>query len=114
MGMIWESTNILATNTDVLSVGRLNAIPYNGKLTLRFLADLATAAAQYVLTIQKPGGEVPVDAQLVQASSSGADGVMDERELMQFVFSASQGGHFTVSLTETGTAVCMFQAILVY
>ncbi len=110
--MIFESTNILATNTDVMSVGRLNSIPYNGKLTLRFLADLATAAAQYVLTIQKPNGDVPVDAQLVNASSSGADGVMDERELLQFTFDATQGGHFIVSLTETGTAVCMFQAIL--
>jgi len=110
--MIFESTNILATNTDILSVGRLNAIPYNGTLTLRFLADLATAAANYVLTIQKPGGDVPIDGQLVVASSSGADGVMDERELMQFTFQATQGGHFIVSLTETGTAVCMFQAIL--
>ncbi len=110
--MIWESTNILATNVDVLSVGRLNAIPYNGTLTLRFLADLATAAANYVLTIQKPNGDVPIDAQLVVASSSGNDGVMDERELMQFTFQATQGGHFVVSLTETGTAVCMFQAIL--
>ncbi len=110
--MIYESVNILATNTDVLSVGRLNSIPYNGKLTLRFLADLATAAAQYNLTIQKPDGSVPVDNQLVQASSSGADGVMDDRELLQFTFDAFQGGHFIVSLTETGTAVCMFQAIL--
>jgi len=110
--MIFESQNILATNTDVLSVGRLNAIPYNGKLTLRFLADLGTAAAQYVLTIQKPNGDVPVDGQLVNASGSGADGVMDERELLQFTFDAGQGGHFIVSLTETGTAVCMFQAIL--
>lgn len=110
--MIFESTNILATNTDVLSVGRLNSIPYNGTLILRFLADLATAAANYLLTIQLPGGDVPVDSQLVQASSSGADGVMDDREVMTFSFPATQGGHFVVSLTETGTAVCMFQAIL--
>ena len=110
--MIYESQNVLATNLDLLSTGRLNAIPYNGTLTLRFLADLATAAAQYLLTIQLPGGLVPVDNQLVQASSSGADGVMDEREVLQFSFPATQGGHFTVSLTETGTAVCMFQAIL--
>lgn len=110
--MIFESTLISSTNTDVLSVGRLNAIPYNGKLTLRFLADLATAAARFVLTIQKPNGDNPVDSQVVVASSSGLDGVMDERELMQFTFDATQGGHFTVSLTETGTAVCMFQAIL--
>ncbi len=110
--MIFESQNILATNLDVLSVGRLNSIPYNGSLTLRFLADLGTAAAQYALTIQLPNGEVPVDAQVVPASSSGADMVMDERELLQFTFNAGQGGHFIVSLTETGTAVCCFQAIL--
>ncbi len=110
--MIFESTLIAATNTDLLSAGRLNAIPYNGTITLRFLADLATAAAFYSLTIQKPNGDVPVDGQVVVASSSGLDGVMDERELMQFTFAATQGGHFTVSLTETGTAVCMFQAIL--
>ena len=110
--MIFEQQNILATNTDVLSVGRLNAIPYNGVLTLCFLADLATAAAQWVLTIQKPNGDVPVDAQLVNASSSGADGVMDDREWLMMSFKATQGGHFTVSLTETGTAVCMFRAVL--
>ncbi len=110
--MIYEATNILATNTDVLSVGRLNAIPRSGELILRFLADLATAAAQYTLTIQEPDGNVPVDAQLVRASSSGADGVMDDREVLEFRFAASQGGHFVVSLTETGTAVCMFEAIL--
>ena len=110
--MIYESVLIAATNTDVMSVGRLNAIPYNGTLTLDFLADLATAAAFYSLTIQKPDGSVPVDSQTVVASSSGLDGVLDERELMRFTFQAGQGGHFTVSLTETGTAVCMFRAVL--
>lgn len=110
--MIFESSLISATNTDVLSTGRLNAIPYGGSLTLRFLADLGTSAAFYALTIQLPDGSVPVDGQTVWASSSAADMVMDDREVMQFTFVATQGGHFTVSLTETGTAVCGFQAIL--
>lgn len=110
--MIFESSLIEATNTDVLSVGRLNSIPYAGVLTLRFLADLGTAAARFVLTIQLPDGSVPVNAQVVPASSSGSDMVMDEREVLQFSFGAMNGGHFTVSLTETGTAVCTFQAIL--
>lgn len=110
--MIFESSLVSATNTDVLSTGRLNSIPYQGTLTLRFLADLGTAAALYTLTIQLPNGDVPVDAQVVPASGSGADMVMDEREVLQFTFGASPGGHFTVSLTETGTAVCAFQAIL--
>lgn len=110
--MIFESTLISATNTDVLSVGRLNSIPYNGTLTLRFLADLANVTNSYALTIQKPSGDVPVDGQLVWASASGVDGDMDERQVMQFSFRAAQGGHFIVSLTESGTATCMMVAVL--
>ena len=110
--MIYETLLISASNSDVLSAGRLNAIPFNGMLTLDFLADLADVTNNYVLTIQKPEGEVPVDGQVVAASGSGADGVLDERELMRFSFRAGQGGHFTVSLTEAGTATCMFRAVL--
>ncbi len=110
--MIFESSLISATNTDVLATGRLNAIPYNGQLTLRFLADLGDASNNFVLTLQLPGGDVPVDAQTVQASGAGTDMLIDDREVMQFRFNATQGGHFVVSLTETGTATCAFQAIL--
>lgn len=110
--MIFESSLIAATNADVLSVGRLNALPYNGQLTLLFLSDLGSASAFYTLTIQLPNGDVPVDAQTVFASGSGLDMVMDAREAMKFVFPATQGGHFIVNLTETGTAVCAFVAIL--
>ncbi len=104
--MIFESTNIIATNTDVLSAGRLNSIPYAGYLSLLFLADLGNAANNYVLTIQLPGGDVPVDAQRVWASSSGVDMNMDDREYMKFTFAVAIGGHVTVSLTMTGTTVC--------
>ncbi len=110
--MIFESSLVSATNTDLLSVGRLNALPYNGQITLRFLADLGTAAANFALTIQLPDGSVPVDNQTVPASASGLDMDMDDRQVLQFTFPATQGGHFTVSLTETGTATCAFQAIL--
>ena len=110
--MIFESSLISATNTDVLSGGRLNAIPYGGILTLRFLADLGDATNNYVLTLQLPSGEVPVDAQTVWASASGVDMNMDERDVLEFAFPAGQGGHFTVSLTENGTATCAFTAIL--
>ncbi len=110
--MIFESQIITATNTDVLSVGRLNAIPYGGVLTLLFLSDLGTAAANFSLTLQKPNGDVPVQSQQVNSSSHAIAGIMDEREALMFQFQATQGGHFVVSLTETGTAVCVFQAIL--
>lgn len=110
--MIFESSLVSATNLDILSVGRLNAIPYNGVLTLRFLADLGDVTNFYTLTIQQPNGDVPVDAQRVWASGAGVDGLVDEREVMQFTFNATQGGHFVVSLTEGGTATCAFVAML--
>jgi len=110
--MIYESALISATNTDLLAGGRLNAIPYGGSLTLQFLADLGDASNFYTLTIQLPNGEVPVDAQIVVASASGVDMDMKADELMSFTFNAGQGGHFTVSLTETGTTTCAFRAVL--
>lgn len=112
MNTIYESSVLAATDTDVLNGGRLNAIPYNGVLTLDFLADLADASNFWTLTIQEPGGDVPVDAQIVPGSNPALGGVLDERQLLRFTFRAPQGGHFTVSLTETGTAICSFRAIL--
>ncbi len=110
--MIFESSLISATNTDALSGGRLNAIPYGGVLTLRFLADLGDASNFYALTIQLPSGDVPVDNQVVWASASGVDMDLDERNSLDFAFPVTIGGHVTVSLTETGTTTCAFVAIL--
>lgn len=110
--MIYEAALISATNADVLAGGRLNAIPYGGQLTLRFLADLADVTNFYTLTVQLPDGTVPVDGQVVQSSSAGTDGNMKADEVLQFTFVATIGGHFVVSLTEGGTATCMFNAIL--
>ena len=110
--MIFESALISATNTDAMSAGRLNSIPYGGILNLRFLADLGDASNNYVLTIQLPNGDVPVNAQTVWASGAATDMLMDERESMDFAFPVGQGGHVTVSLTETGTTTCAFVAVL--
>ena len=110
--MIFETSLISATNTDVLSGGRLHAIPYGGIITFDVLADLGDASNFYTLTLQLPNGDVPVDGQRVVASGAGADMVLDERELMRFSFPATQGGHFVVSLTETGAATCAFRAVL--
>jgi len=110
--VIFEQAVIIATDTDVLNGTRLNSIPYNGTLTLQFSANLATAAAQFVLDIQLPNGENPVSAQIVAGDIAGADGVLDTRSLTQFSFPAAQGGHFTISLTETGTAIAIWRAVL--
>lgn len=110
--MIYETNVITATNTDVLNGTRLNAIPYGGQLTLDFLADLNNATNNYVLTVQLPNGDVPVDGQLVPGANPALGGVLDERQLMRFSFRATQGGHFTVSLTESGAAICTWRAVL--
>jgi len=110
--MIQETSILSATNADALSAGRLNAIPYNGSLVLEFLSSLADATNFYTLTIALPGGDVPVDAQLVVGVNPTLAGVLDERQLVRYQFPATQGGHFTVSLTESGTAVCTFRATL--
>lgn len=110
--MIYESGVITASNTDLLSTGRLNAIPFNGTLTLELLADLNNATNNYTVTIQEPGGDVPIDAQRVPGANPALGGVLDDRQLLRMSFRAPQGGHFTVALTETGTAICTWRAVL--
>lgn len=110
--MIFESGIVVATTADLLSTGRLNAIPYNGQLTLRFQSQFADATNSYSVTVQKPGGDVPVDSQLVPGTNPALAGILEERYLLEFSFQATQGGHFTVTLTETGTAVCTWVAVL--
>jgi len=114
MNVIYETDTIIATNVDVLNGTRLNSIPYAGALTLQFLADLNNATNRYTLTIQQPGGDVPVDSQFVVGANPSLGGVLDDRQCMSFTFSAPQGGHFTVSLTETGAAICTWRAVLKY
>lgn len=104
---ITETFLVAATNTDLLSGGRLNAIPYNGILRIQLLADLGDVTNNYTLILQLPNGDVPVDGQVVPASGSGADMVLDDRELWQLAYpTGGTGGHFVISLTENGTATC--------
>lgn len=110
--MIYESGLVAATTADLLAGGRLNAIPYNGTLIFDVLSNLADATNQYTLQIQLPNGDVPIDNQLVPGSNPSLAGVLDERQLARFSFPATQGGHFQITLTETGTAVAVWRAVL--
>lgn len=112
MTPIFEQQIITATNTDVLNGTRLNAIPYPGTLILQFSCNLANATNSWALTIQLPDGDVPVDSQILSGTNPALDGVLDTRTLMQFSYRATQGGHFTVSLTESGTAIAIWRAVL--
>ncbi len=110
--MILESGVVAATTADLLSGGRLNAIPYNGTLTLEVQSQFADATNSYALTIQLPNGDVPVDGQLVPGTNPALAGILEERYLLRFAFRATQGGHFTITLTESGTAVAVWRAVL--
>lgn len=110
--MIYESGVVSATTADLLSSGRLNALPYGGTLTIDLLAQHSDATNNYVVTIQKPNGDVPIDGQRIPGANPALEGVLDERQLMRFSFRATQGGHFTIALTETGTSTVAWRAVL--
>lgn len=109
---IVEQAIIVATDTDVLNGTRLNSIPYNGTLTFMFSVDLANATNNWVLTLQLPNGDVPIDSQILTGTNPSLGGVLDERTAFMATYRAYQGGHFVVSLTETGTAIATWRAVL--
>lgn len=113
--MIYLTGFEAATNADVLDNTRLTSVPYGGQLTIQCLANLNNATNGYTITIQLPDGKVPVDAQRVSAGQEveGAlGGQLDSRLLDQWTFPAAQGGHFTISFTESGTAVLTWRIVL--
>jgi len=104
-----------ASNTDILNNTRLSSIPYIGTLTIQCLSNLNNDTNRFVMTIQLPDGTVPVDSQRVSAGQEveGAlGGQLDDRLLDQFSFPSGLGGHFTISFTETGTAVVTWRVVL--
>ncbi len=113
--MIYLTDIEAATNTDILNDTRLSSIPYGGQLTIQALSNLNNATNNFVITIQLPDGKVPVDAQRVHAGQEveGAlGGQLDSRLLDQWTFPAAQGGHFTISFTETGAAIVTWRVVL--
>ncbi len=110
--MIQETQILAASNTDVMSAGRLNAIPYNGTLIVEVQSQLNDATNSFALTVQLPGGDVPVDSQIVPGTNPALAGILDERQLARYSFPVARGGHVTLSLVETGTAVCTVRTTL--
>jgi len=101
-----------ATNNDILANSRLTSIPYAGILTLQFSSNLNDATNSFAVTVELPGGMIPIDAQRVPGVNPSLAGVLDDRTLLQMSFPAQAGGHFIISLTETGTAIATWLARL--
>ncbi len=112
--MIYLRSTVVATTADLLANTRLSNIPYNGQLIVQAQANLGNATNNYSITIQLPDGKVPVDTQQVAAGleADALGGQLDERYLDMWSFPAPQGGHFTITLTETGTAICTTRVVL--
>ncbi len=114
--MIYLTGIETASTTDLLNNTRLSSIPYSGgSLICQFQANLANATNQFTVTIQLPGGEVPVDTQVVpcgQPVEEVLGGVLNNQYLTEFAFPAGVGSHFTIALTETGAAILTWRIVL--
>jgi len=113
MADILVTGNEVASNTNLLTGTRLETIPAGASfLHFRCSVDLNDASNNYALTIELPLGTIPVDGQRVPANANAADGVLDERTLLQWTWPALPGGRFILSVVETGTAVFTWLAQL--
>lgn len=112
--MIYLTGVEVTSNNDILDNTRLTSIPHSGQLTIQAQANLNNATNNFTITIQLPDGKVPVDAQRLNAGQEGdaLGGQLDQRYLTQWTFPAPQGGHFTISLTENGTAIAAWRIVL--
>lgn len=95
----------IATNADILQGTRLQTVPAGGFLTFEMQASDSDATNNYVVSVQMPGGDTPMNAVRVPCgNSTGLAGVIDERTNLTASFAISQGGHCVFSVTETGDA----------
>ncbi len=110
-GIIILSALVSGTNADILQGTRLQSIPASGILTFELSCSDATTTNNYVVTIQLPGGDTPLNSVLVPQATitAGILGVIDERTDLQASFPITQGGHCVFSVVETGDAEFMYR-----
>lgn len=113
--LIKESFALAATDLDILAApSRLAAIPANGVLTIECCAGDSDPTNFGQLTVQLPGGDIPLS--LVQIPSHGlgaTDFILDNNTEMITVMTVTQGGHVLVQYTENGTvSMCAFYITL--
>ncbi len=103
-----------ASKSDLLLNTRLSSIPYGGQLTIQMSANLGNSTNNFFVTIQLPDGKVPVDSQRVTAGDQDdvLGGQLRSDYLDQWTFPAAQGGHFTIAVTESGTAILTWRIVL--
>lgn len=109
--MIVEFFRLSATDLDVLAApSRLNSIPYNGTLILEMQAQQSDGTNQFVVSVQLPDGDVPMDNVIIP--DGAVDGALNADDKYMIGFPVLQGGHVLVQATESGTAIMMIRATL--
>ncbi len=113
MSVIVLSALLTASNTDILNSTRLQTVPQNGTLTFLMSASDAIAANNYVVSIQMPDGNTPLDGVLVPQGglTAGVTGVLDDRTLLGYSGFVEAGGHAVFSVVETGDTEFMYRVI---
>lgn len=105
MGPIIVTGQEAATNADILQGTRLQSVPAGGLLTFEIQASDNVAANNYVVSIQLPQGDTPMNSVLVPGGlTAGLAGVIDDRVELLASFPVTQGGHTVFSCVETGDA----------
>ena len=101
--MIVETGLVAATNTNILSGGRLENVPSAGVITLEFEASVATAANNHSITLSMPDGqgEVPLQSQVATANAQSVAGVLDRNTKTVLMIPVQSGGRFSFSTTLT-------------
>jgi len=107
--MIHLAGLVVATTADLLNSTRLQTVPSGGFITIEVIANLNDATNNFAITISLPNGDTPVDSQQVSGVNPSLAGVMDSRMSDKYRFPVGQGGHVTITLTETGTAILYFR-----
>lgn len=102
-GIIVLSGQEAATNTDILQGTRLQTVPAGGYLTFELEASDNDATNNFVVSIQLPGGETPLESVRVPGSpATGLAGLLGTRDMLRLTFLVGQGGHTGFSCVETG------------
>ena len=116
MALIQESHLITASNTDILAApSRLSAIPRGGVLTLEYSALESNGTNNFTITCQTPEGDVPFENLLVPYNGYNTGNYTNHSDTrLRFQFTATQGGHFLLSCTETGSNGMILYSSLVF
>ena len=109
MPLIRESFALVASDADILAApSRLAAIPANGVLTVEISATDNDGVNFGQLTVQLPGGDIPLQLVQIPFSGSSTEGMLDSNTELVVVMQVPQGGHVILQYVENGTVVQAF------